>query len=125
MRIFLIYGYSVMVALTTVYCSLVWYAGSLFSVFLKVPVESQPLITKLFIAPLPLPFWFGMIHWQLLAVLSLIICTGWGYKRTRNSDSDNGLALPMATHTAWIVFAICCHMLGAVMPMVGIGHIIQ
>lgn len=126
MRFPVLFGYFVLTAMTAVYSVLIWYAGNLFSVFLSTQAASRlPLITQLSIIPLPLPLWWNMVHWQALSVVSLVICISWGVKRVKWGDSDTEHALPMVIHTGWIVFAICCHMLGALMPMLMIGHILE
>ncbi len=124
MRISVVYGYLLMTAMTFVYCILAWYGANLWAMFLTEQTEI-PLFTLIFIKPLPVSFWWGMIHWQLVAFLSLAICIWWGLKRSNGSNGEDGAALPIVLHTAWILFAICCHLLAAVMPMVGIGYSLQ
>ena len=125
MRISVIYGYLLMVTTTAVYCFLIWYCGNLTTLFpLGGEGASLPLFTTLCISPLPLPKWWNMIHWQVLAILSLIFSISTGIKRSGSYDVEDGLTFALVLHTSWIVFAICCHMLGAIMPMLSIGHII-
>jgi hypothetical protein len=126
MRISIIYGYLLMVATTAVYCFLIWYCGNLSTLF---PLGGEgadlPLFTALCISPLPLPMWGNMIHWQVLSILSLIFSIVAGIKRSGSNDMEGGFIFALILHTGWIVFAICCHMLGAIMPMISIGHIIK
>jgi len=124
-RVSILLGYLLLSAMTIVYCVLIWYAGNLFSVLVdKLETGNLPLITLISITLLPLPFLWTMIHWQLAAVLLLIFCISWGFKRSQSQGSDEGHTLPMVTYTTWIVFAICCHLLGAIVPTLMIGHVL-
>ena len=125
MRMSAIYGYILMVATTAVYCLLIWYCGNLTTVSHMGANQPLPLFTTLCITPLPLPMWWNMIHWQLLAVISLILSIATGIKRSNSYNMEDGHTFAMVLHTSWIVFAICCHMLAAVMPLIAIGHIIK
>ncbi len=121
-----VYGYSLLTALTAVYCVLLWYGAGLWGVLYS-PSEfgRLPLFSLLCIAPLPLPLLWQMIHWQFLAIISLFACINWGVKCARRENSNMGHALPMAVHTSWIVFALSCHLLGALIPMLSVGHAIK
>ncbi len=126
MRISVVYGYLLMAATTAIYCLLIWYCGNLSALFpLGGEGASLPLFTTLCISPLPLPIWWNMIHWQVIAVLSLIFSIVTGIKRSVSYDMEDGLIFALILHTAWIVFAICCHVLGAIMPMISIAHTIK
>ncbi len=126
LRMPILFGYLLLFGITIVYCILIWYAGNLFSVFIDKPETMRlPLATLLFIMPLPMPFLWAMLHWQLLAVLSLAICFSWGLNRSKFSGGNEGHALPMVIHTAWIIFAVCGHMLGAIVPFLMVGHVIK
>ncbi|MCF6247135.1 MAG: hypothetical protein L3J69_07215 [Desulfobacula sp.] len=121
----IICGYSLLTGLTVVYCVLLWYGSGIWWSFYS-PSDSYhlPLISLLFIAPLPLPIWWQMIHWQIPAVISLFICIRWGVRSAHRQNNDSTHVLPIAMHTLWILFAICCHLLGALIPMLMIGHVI-
>ena len=125
MRVSVIYSYLLMVATTAVYCLLVWYGGNLTVLFSPWGGQSPPLFTQLCIVPLPLPVLWNMIHWQTPAVLSLVVCISWGVRKAKRTDGDAELALPMVVHTGWIVFAICCNLLGGIMSMLEIGHVLK
>jgi hypothetical protein len=126
MNIAIAFGCSLLTGLTAVYCVLVWYGSGIWWALQYQP-DSPPIsiISLICLAPLPLPIWLTMIHWQLVAISSLVICLYWGRKRSVQLDSDNGYALPMAMHTIWILFAVCSHILGAMIPLLSIGHIIK
>ena len=106
MHIPIIFGYSLLTALTAVYCVLLWYGAGLWGVLYS-PSEfgSLPLFSLLCIAPLPLPLLWQMIHWQFLAILSLFICIRWGVQRARSAKNDVDISLPMVMHILWIFFA--------------------
>ena len=77
------------------------------------------------VAPLPLPgVWLGAIHWQILAILSLLISIVWGRKRASEIDNQSAYTIPMIAHLAWILFAILLNAIGTLAPMISIGHII-
>lgn len=118
----IVFGYSLLTGLTAVYCVLLWYGAGLWWTFFSHSDSSHlPLLSRFCIAPLPLPIPLQMIHWQLMAIFSLLICIHWGIK---SSNRQKDIALPIAMHILWIFFAVCCHLLGALIPMVMIGHII-
>ena len=117
-------GYSLLTGLTAFYCVLLLYASGLWWSF-QISSDSLqiPLFSLITLAPLPVPIWWQMIHWQSLAVLSLSFCMYWGRKRSGRLNED-GCVLPMLMHVIWILFAVCCHMLGAVLPMLSVGTVI-
>ena len=120
-----IIGYSLLTLLTAVYCVLLWYGAGLWWTFYTPSATSHiPLISRLFMAPLPLPIWWTMIHWQLAAIASLLICITWGLKSTHKQNSDTAHTLPIVMHTLWIFFAVCGHILGALIPLLGVGYTI-
>jgi hypothetical protein len=122
-----IFAYSLLTGLTAVYCFLIWYGAGLWWSFRPAGDSCQlPLMSILCIAPLPLPIWWQMIHWQFFAIFSLLICIRWGIKSARMQKNETAVhALPIIMHTLWIFFAVCCHLLGALIPMIMIGHIIK
>lgn len=59
---------------TAVYCVLVWYMGNAFTILSQ--QEGVSLFTRLTTMPLELPFYFNMVHWQILAGISFIFSLG-------------------------------------------------
>lgn len=125
MRLSMIYGYALLVAMTVMYCLLAWYGAGIWSVFYPSTADQTiPVISLICIAPLPLSIWLGMIHWQLLAIISLIVSITLSVKRSKEWSEQNDLSLPLVLHLGWIVFAICCHLVGAMAPILTIGAVI-
>lgn len=125
MNIPIVFSYSLLSGLTAVYCMLIWYGSGLWwSSYASSEPYKLPLISLLSLAPLPLPIWWTMIHWQALAIISLVISIYWGRKRCSQLGGDEGYTLPITIHTLFIFFAVCCHLLGAMLPMLSIGHVI-
>lgn len=119
-------AYGLLVALTSVYCGVIWYASGIWSVhYLERATTDLPLISKYCIAPLPLPIWWTMIHWQALATLSLAICICWGAIRNNKIGNGQGHAIPIAIHLAWLLFAILCHILGILAPMLSVDYVVK
>ena len=126
MNLPIIFVYSLLTGLTAVYCVLIWYGAGMWWVFINHSDFGRlPLLSLFCLAPLPLPLPWQMIHWQFLAILSLIVCISRGISSSCKKNNDTGHALPIAVHTLWILFVICCHLLAAFMPMVAVGHIIK
>ncbi len=119
-------AYCVLVALTSVYCGVIWYASGIWAVHYQDAGQADlPFLTQVCIAPLPLPIWWTMIHWQSLAALSLIICVCWGCRRNRIIGYGQGHTLPMAVHIAWLLLAILFHILGILSPMLSVAYVIK
>ena len=120
------FTYSLLAGLTAVYCVLLWYGAGIWAIFfINADYGNIPLMSQLCLAPLPLSIWWRMIHWQFPAIISLVFCISWGMRCSRKENNDAGHVLPIVTHILWIFFAICCHLLAAVMPMLAVGHIIK
>ncbi len=117
-------AYLILLGLTSAYCAAVWYASGIWSIYFHQSAEMQlPLITQITIAPLPLPLWWNMIHWQAPAILSFFLCFIWGIMRNRKLREGQGHALPMTVHISWVIFAFFCHLLGILSPMLSISPI--
>jgi hypothetical protein len=117
----LLLAYVLLAALTTVYCGVLWYASGIWSVhYLKAATTDLSLLSQICIAPLPLPIWWTMVHWQGLALFSLVICIIWGCVRNNKIGNGQGHAIPMVTHISWLLFAILCHILGILAPMLSV-----
>ncbi len=117
-------AYCILFGLTSAYCAAIWYGSGIWSAYFQRAAQTQwPLITQITIAPLPLPIWWTMIHWQAPAVFSFILCFIWGIMRNRKLGHSQGHALPMAVHLAWLLFAILCHLLGILVPMLSVAHV--
>ncbi len=120
-----LFGYLILLGLTSAYCATVWYASGIWSTYFMTTAQTQlPLITQFTIAPLSLPLVWNMIHWQGPAVLSFLLCLTWGILRNRRLGQSQGHALPMTIHLAWLFFAFFCHVLGILTPMLTIAHVI-
>ena len=119
-------GYALLVALTSIYCGVIWCASAIWSVnYLKTAQADLPLISQVCIAPLPLPLQWTMIHWQALATFSLVVCICWGCVRNNKIGNGQGHAIPISIHIAWLLFAILCHILGILAPMLSVAYVIQ
>ena len=118
-------AYVLSIAITIVYCAAIWYASGIFSVFFGTYEEGEfSLFLLLSIVPLPVSIWFGAIHWQLLAIASLVSSYVWGVSRASRVGGDQAFALPIVIHLAWIVLLVLWHALGAMSPMITVGHVL-
>ncbi|MCK5071027.1 MAG: hypothetical protein KAR01_10810 [Desulfocapsa sp.] len=117
--------YLLLSGITATYTILLWYGAEVWAAFfIQSDYGSVPFFSTLFLAPLPLPIWYHMIHWQTFAILSLLCCIVWGAKRSRVNNSDAAHLLPITLHTLWIIFVTSCHLVAAVLPMFAVGKII-
>ncbi len=121
-----LFTYFVIFCLTCAYAIVLWFASGIWSLIVKESGEmALPLISQITIAPLPLPLWWTMIHWQAFAFLSLLVCFIWGCSRNKIIRNGQGHVLPMIGHIAWLLLAILLHILGILSPILSIGHVVQ
>jgi hypothetical protein len=92
--------------------------------FNRADFGSLPLLSHIGLAPLPLPIPWQMIHWQLLSICFLFICVTRAVKMSREHRDAADYAPVLILYTVWILFAVCFHLLAAVLPMVSVGHVI-
>ena len=98
-----------------------WYLSMLWSTL----VPDQDMISHLSIYTikrLPLSVEFGMLHWHLLALGSLVFNALWARKRVRNSENLDGLALPVSCHVTWLCLAMFLHIGGGLASVVAVAY---
>ncbi len=116
-------SYALLTGLTAVYCLLLLYGSTLWGFFFnRSDFGSLPFISRVGLVQLPLPAPWQMIHWQLLTLSFLIICVSHAVKMSQQ-DRDEVEYMPvLILYVGWILFAVCFHLLAAVLPMVSVGH---
>jgi len=122
MKTSVISAYVLLTLMTIAYCVAIWYGIAICNAYLANISTSLPTF-GFFIAPFPMSgIWFGAIHWQVIAVGSLVWSFIWGRRRANQSNNDSEYMLPMMIHLAWVVLALLLHAIGAMAPMIEIGY---
>jgi hypothetical protein len=112
------------VFLTYAYFVTAWHLSAFWSTL--VPNHTDiPRLSEVLIKPLPLSIEFGMIHWQLAALFSLIITSIWGFKRLKNATVIETIALPFSIHVAWLLLCLMLHISGLLASVVSVCYSIQ
>jgi len=112
------------IALTAAYIVTAWYLSALWSTL--VPNHTDiPTLSACLIKPLPLSIEFGMLHWQLLAIFSLIVNSIWGFGRIKRSSTIDAIALPFLTHVGWLLLFLMLHVAGLLASFVIIAYTIK
>ncbi len=117
----LIIASALAVLVTGAYCIAAWYLSALWST-LVVDQESIVQLSAYTIKPLPLSLEFRMLHWQLLAVTSLVINLIWGFRRVRLTGGDSSFSLPLCCHLSLLLFSLFMHLAGGLACFVAIGY---
>lgn len=112
--------------LTIAYCWLIWLGFGLYSILLPPEAGANlPLITRL-TAFHNLPFPYHALPWQVLAAISLVLNISWLFrKKSYAPNTQMNAAMPLACHTGWIVFSICCHGSGMLAPYISFASVLS
>ena len=107
-------------AATIAYCISAWHLSGLWSTLINDPnlVAEFSIYT---IKPLPLSFEFAMLHWQLLAMASLIFNVIWGLRLIKEAENSHMIALPLVCHLSWLVLATFLHIAGALASFIAVA----
>jgi hypothetical protein len=92
--------------------------------FNRTDLGGLPLVSRIGLAPLPLPIPWQMIHWQLLSICFLVLCINHAVKLSREHQNTADYAPVLVLYAVWILFVVCFHLLAAVLPMVSVGHVL-
>ena len=109
-------------ALTTLaYCILAWYLGNLFVTLAgKEFLQDLPRLSTVLIVPLDLDLEFNMIHWQLLAIVSLLVHF---YAAYRSTSGFSGIHL--ASHYGVILLLFFLHLIGFAASFTTIAYVLE
>ncbi|MFT7286128.1 MAG: hypothetical protein ACI87W_000232 [Halieaceae bacterium] len=105
---------------TVSYCLAAWCISGLWSTLVSDPVN-VPVLAALTVRPLPLSMEYAMLHWQLLALLSLLGNGYWSVRRSSKMGED-GYVLPLLCHYGWLFSALCLHLAGALVGFVSVVY---
>ena len=109
---------------TAMYCVLVWYVGNAFAVLGNQGGHSATSIfTKLTTAPLDLPLFLNMLHWQLLAGISFVICVV-SYLTGQEKTSRTRQPHPLLNHYGMLFLCILLNLTGFANAMFDVAYTI-
>ena len=114
------YAQLVGVVATLAYCLAAWFISGIWSTLVP-DQDSVSRLAVIAIRPLPLSMEYAMLHWQLLAVFSLIAHCFWGARRAA-LIGEGGYALPLLCHYGWLFSALCLHLAGALAGFVSVVY---
>lgn len=109
------------VSLTVAYWIVAWYLSAIWAT-LVVDQEAISRLSAYTIKPLSYSAEYAMLHWQSLALGSLIINMVWGLKRFSGTRDTNNLVLPFCCHLGWLVLAVFLHIAGGLASFVMIAY---
>lgn len=81
-------------------------------------------LAALFVKPLPLSMEYSMLHWQLLALLSLILHGLWAGRRIL-AGMASPLDLPLLCHLGWLATATALHVVGLLSDFIVVQYILD
>jgi hypothetical protein len=108
---------------TVVYCLVAWYLSALWSINIgdSALVSTFSVYT---IKPLFPNSEYAMIHWQLLAIISLVGNFLWAGKLLKASGEIQQIALPFGVHTCLLLFALLAHIAGGLIPFIAVAQVL-
>ncbi len=104
---------------TVGYCLAVWHAVALLSTL--VDPRNAPALFQ-FIAPLPLSVEYIALHFQAIALTSLLGNGFWLYRQWRSGK--HGISQPVLLHTLLLLGLTFLNIAGALAPMVTVIYVI-
>ncbi|MFC1665652.1 hypothetical protein ACFL17_08500 [Pseudomonadota bacterium] len=112
------------IALTAAYIIAAWHLSALWSTLVPNQTEA-PRLAACFIKPLPLSIEFGMLHWQLAAIFSLIINSIWGIGRYKRSTTIDAITLPFLIHVGWLLLFLMVHISGLLTSFITVVYTLK
>lgn len=116
------YALVVSACATAAYALSAWYIAGLWSTLVSDSLNVSRF-SAWTVRPLDLPAEYGMLHWQLVAVLSLLLHSYWGLRRTR-VVGPSGFVLPLFCHLGWLLTAFLLQVCGLLISFVSVGYVI-
>ncbi len=111
-----------LVLLTLGYVYLVWLGIGIISVL--IPPDQYTFLSLLTVGKIIDHIWLGAVHWQLLAVIALVINLAWARKRCYLDGHREGIVLPIVSQILILFTLIVWHVIGVLDPMLVIGSVI-
>lgn len=110
---------------TIFYCVVVWYGGNLFAILSDQNGSANiSTFSTWAILPIELSISFNMIHWQLLAVASFLLCLFMILKPSEHDEDGSNITLPLVNHYGVLLLLIFINISGFVISFVAVGHVI-
>ena len=100
------------IAATLAYCWLVWWLAGWFEMLIRGPLGALEtrMLSVVLVGPLPGTFLFKAVHWQAVALVSLIVAV-----RAMRPNGERGMppsSVSLVAHAFLLVFLVCLHVIG-------------
>jgi len=112
------------ITLTITYIGTAWHLSALWSTLVSNHIDI-PRLSACLIRPLPLSLEFGMLHWQLAAIFSLVVNGIWGFGRIKRSATIDAVALPFSIHVGWLLLCLMLHVSGLLASFITVAYTIK
>ncbi len=109
------------------YCWAIWWFSGLFSILVPFGTGSYEtsMLSVVLVAPIPDAYWLKVIHWQVIACISLVFALRTATKTKNEAFNDSLYCLPLFSHVVYLVFISFLHAVGLLASIVAVAYTLK